>query len=330
MSIMQSASLPAASHTSAPAASDDGLTHFTFTGKVFQVPGARFAFLPATEEPRFFVMLGDMEASMEVCVLQSRFSIAPDSTDEKLIRMAVKGLRYVADIRPGDSIPSEILDGTASWSIQPRHRAVAERRLQVQLLSWVSGKEMLITDQKELAMFLEQIENKTKLKEAFEEAAVALGKARTDHDAVLAQIDLLARELCYIEALRERFTKISDIHANLPKLRAEYSSDSRVRDEIQRMIMLMSRALAVYNKRFEEVDAQTSEIIGALKAVERQVRYIRVARDQLHLTLRDWDPLLKRWGDIPLKRARSMDQLLSDTYRLLAARFASAVSHMKR
>ena len=327
MAIMSAQIMPAALQTSDV---NRGLTHFTFAAKVFEVSGARFAYHGPAQEPRFYVLLGDVQASMDVRVLKDRFFITADSHDDKLIQMAVKGLRHVPDIRPGDAIPSEILDGSASWPIHARHRQIAERRLQVQLLSWVSGKEMLMTDQAELGMFLEQLENKTKLKEAFEEAAVALGTERTNHEAVLVQIDLLARELCYIEALRERFTKIGLIMDKLPVLRAAYSSDARLRDEIHRISMLMLRATTQYNKRFEEVDAQTCEIIGALKAVDRQVQYIRAARDQLHLVLRDWDPLLKRWEETPPRRARIMDQLLSDTYRLLAARFATATSQLKR
>jgi hypothetical protein len=307
-----------------------GVTHFSFTGKVFQIPGVRFTSVGTKREARFYVQLGNMEASMDIQTLCAEFAIQPDSADDRLIAMAVKGLKYVPDIRPGDVIPSEILTGTASWPIQLRHRQIAERRLQVQLLSWVSGKEMLLTDNDELAMFLEQIENKTKLKEAFEAAAEALGRERKDYEAVLGQIDLLARELCYIEALRDRFAKISDIREKLKKLRGLYSSDARLRDEIQRISMLLERAVAKYERRFQEVDAQTSEIIGALKALDRQIAYIRLARDELHFILRDWEPALKKWDETPLKRCRAQDLLLSDTYRLLATWFAPSRSVLKQ
>lgn len=311
----------------APVASEQ--ERFLFTGKVFTLPGARFAYFGTKQEPRFFVRLGNMDASMDMLMLRSQFSVAPHSEDDRLINLAVKGLRYVPEIRPGDIIPSEILTGCASWKIHDRHKQIAERRLHVQILSWGSGKEMVLTDPEELGMFLGQLESKSKLREAFEKAAVALGGTRADCDSVLQKLDRLARELCYIEALRDRFAEVAAVRGKLDKLRSLYSSDSRLRDEVQRINLFHERAVAAYAKRFEEIDGQTSEIIGALKALDRQIEYIRKARDDLYAVVRDWEPVLTKWADTPLRRSRAQDQLLSETYRLLATRFASGRSVLK-
>ena len=59
-----------------------------------------------------------------------------------MLKPVAQGLKYVKDIRPGDTIPRELLDGTASWSIdkdtalspgtsywfQSRRLAVARKR----------------------------------------------------------------------------------------------------------------------------------------------------------------------------------------------------------
>jgi hypothetical protein len=307
----------------------DGITHFEFQAKVFTVPGARFALVGPRQEPRFFVNYGEIDGSMDIQALRVAFSIPAGGDDDKMIVTAVKGLRYVPDIRPGDKIPSEIIDGTASWSIAPRHKEIAYRRLQVQLLSWVSGKEIVLTDNDELGNFLDQIENKTKLKEAFEAAAEALGRPRADFEAVLQQIESLARELCFIEALRDRFLKVAGVLQKLQHLRSHYSGDTKGREDLQRVSQLAAKAVSLYTKKFEEVDAQTSEIIGALKSLERQVEFIRRTRDDLHFILRDWDPILPKWDTTALKRSRPIDLLISDTYRLLAGKFTSARSMLK-
>jgi hypothetical protein len=275
------------------------------------------------------VTFGEIDGSMEIQALRATFAIKSNSADDKLIQTAVRALRYVPDVRPGDKIPSEIIDGSASWPIAARHKEIAYRRLQVQLLSWVSGKEMVITDNDELGNFLDQIENKTRLREAFEAAAEALGRPRSDYESVLGQIELLARELCFIEALRDRFQKINAILQKLLQLRSHYSGDTKSREDLQRVVQLLTRALSVYTKRFEEVDAQTSEIIGALKSLERQVEFIRTTRDDLRFILRDWDPLIPRWDMATLKRSRPVDLLISDTYRLLAGKFTLARSMLK-
>jgi hypothetical protein len=305
------------------------ITHFDFQAKVFAVPGARFALVGPRKEPRFFVTLGDLDGSVEIQALRTSFSIAAGSHDDELVTTAVRALRYIADVRPGDKIPSEIIDGTASWPISATHRETASRRLQVQLLSWVSGKEIVITENDELTMFLDQIENKTRLREAFEAAAEALGRPRSDHESVLMQIELLARELCFIEALRDRFAKITEISQKLEQLRRYYGGDAKSRGELQRVMQLITQALTIYMKRFEEIDAQTSEVIGALKSLERQIEFIRNVRDDLRYALRDWDPLIVRWQSAAAGRSRAVDILVSDTYRLLASKFTLARSILK-
>src|SRR5262249_4950213 len=112
----------------------------------------------------------------------------------------------------------------------------------------------------------------------------------------------------------------------LQMLRAHYSGDAKSREDLQRVTQLMVRAVALYTKRFEEVDAQTSEIIGALKSLDRQVGFIRKTRDDLRFVLRDWDPMILRWDDAQLKRSRPVDILISDTYRLLASKFSTGRS----
>ncbi len=309
-----------------PLGGDSDTTHFEFTSKIFQMSGAKFALCGNAQEPRFFVTVGGLKASMTCNTLMEEFHIPRDSSDARLMTTAVRGLKYVPEIRPGDAIPSELLNGQASWSVAPKHRQIAQNRLQVQLLSWVSGKEILLTNRDEIEMFLGQIENKAKLKEAFEAAAVALGRDKKDYEVVLTEIEQLAHELAYIEALRDRFAKIDALRAKFQKLMGEYTSDSRLKQEIQRITILHQKAVGFYDRHFTEIDAQTSEIVGALKSRDRQVTFIRKVRDDLHFILREWDGLLKRWDEIPIKKALHMDRLLSDTYRLLAAKFASAKS----
>ncbi len=305
------------------------VTHFNFEAKVFHVPGARFALTENTREPRFFVDLGGISASLSIDVLQKEFSIPKGSGDMKLMQVAVSGLRFVDDIRVGDAIPSEILDGSVSWPIKSKHKLHAARRLQVQLLSWVSGKELLLTSSEEIEMFLEQIENKTKLKGAFGAAAVELGFGPDGEDKVMDLLQSLTRELCYIEALRERFLSVRTIAERLIGLRRLYSSDARVKDEIRCIGLLLGKAIQEYEKIFDDVDAQTSELIGALKSIERQIKYIRQRRDELHFIMRVWDPIIAQWSEIKNERSRSMDKILSATYRLLASRFTVTRSMIK-
>ena len=63
-----------------------------------------------------------------------------------LLDVVEKGLRFVHEIRPGDSIPSELLDGTASWRVEERHRRRARGRLMAQLIAWTAGEGLMTAD----------------------------------------------------------------------------------------------------------------------------------------------------------------------------------------
>ncbi|MBL8645305.1 MAG: hypothetical protein JNK21_15340, partial [Rhodospirillaceae bacterium] len=80
----------AANHSGENKADDErkiDVTNFDFHAKVFHVPGARFALTDSTREPRFFVDLGGISASLSIDVLQKEFSIPKDSHDAKLIQI---------------------------------------------------------------------------------------------------------------------------------------------------------------------------------------------------------------------------------------------------
>ncbi|MBL8643760.1 MAG: hypothetical protein JNK21_07490, partial [Rhodospirillaceae bacterium] len=50
-------------------------------------------------------------------------------------------------------------------------------------------------------------------------------------------------------------------------------------------------------------------------------KYIRRRRDELYFIMRGWDQIFTQWAEQRNERSRSMDKLLTATYRLLATRF---------
>ena len=305
-------------------------THFVFEHRVFKAAGARFLLKGQKKVPAFCVDMGDLEGVIDIDVLRKEFHIEPNSHDSKMIDTAVTGLRYVPDIKPGDTIPSEILTGAASWSVNPRHKKIAEQRLQVQLLSWVSGHELLITDPKEIELFLGQIENREKLRTAFRECAIALGFQGENTEAVIRQLELLARELCYIEALRDRFALIPRLAAKLSDLGKTYGNDRNAKLELNRVSGLLNAGIQEFTAIFEAADAQTGEIISALKSIDRQISYIRDVRDQLHFLIMQWDPHIENLGKWGSHRTTDSDKALANLYRFLAPRYSHGHSLLKR
>ncbi len=99
------------SDEAAPAETEGRSTHFTFTHRVFEAPEARFT-LGSDGVPSFVVKLGDYDAAVPLESLKIEFPLIGTSDDKQIDRV-IAGLRFVKVIRPGDSIPREILDGTA-------------------------------------------------------------------------------------------------------------------------------------------------------------------------------------------------------------------------
>ena len=322
---------PTASGADADSASenaDHGITHFNFVHQVFQTPGARFVLKGQAKIPTFRVDMGDLDGLIDVAVLKKEFRIAPDSHDGQLVELAIAGLKYVPDIKPNDSIPSELLTGKASWSVSAKHKRVAELRLQVQLLSWVSGKEVLLTDPTEIESFLGQIENREKLRTAFKGAASTLGY--DNPEMVIRQLELLARELCYIEALRDRFVLIPRLAHKMTELSKSFGGDRNAKMELARVQSLLQIGIKEYSAIFAEADAQTGEIISALRTIERQVKYIRRIRDDLHFLLMQWEPSIKALPSWRATRTPETDKALADLYRFLAPRYTAGKSLLKR
>lgn len=304
----------------------NGMTHFDFKSRVFATPGAHFLLHGPQRTPVFALAMGDGEAMVQIDALRTEFKILRDSPDGRLIELAIKGLRHVPDIRPGDRIPSEVLDGTASWSVLPRHKQIVEKRLQAQLISSVSGKETVLTKVEDLVMFLEQIENKEKIRDAFIKAAVALGLPRDNTGPVFERIEILGRELCYIEALRDKFNEIEGLDRRLALIGGHAKADRKTRSDVERVRAMLKKAVEQFNSIFQKADARTSKIIAALEGLEGVVAFIRQTRDELHFQTIEWEPILQIWRAATAPNAASTLKGLDQTYRFLALRFSSSRS----
>jgi len=305
-------------------------THFDFQARVFQAPGACFMLKGKNKDPVFGVDMGGGQGLVSLKDLRRTFFIEAGSHDDKLIDRAVAGLHYVPDIRPGDEIPNEILDGTASWTVARRHKQIARDRLQLQLLSWMNGSSMSYANADELKKIMNDDGNKKALRDAFGKAAVALGLEKSESEKVLDRIETLAREICYIEALRERTLEISKIRVNLEILTKVYSADQRVSADIGRMKILIVKGVQEAQNVLDNIDAETADVLGALMAIDDIIRSVRKARDDLHFLMMEWDAPLARWKSLNMVKSPEIDKALHATYQFLAMRYSTGKSLMKK
>jgi hypothetical protein len=288
---------------------------------VFEVKGARFALTMDSVEPAFFVALGDLRAAIRLPALRSEFGIDPESPDGKMLSVVERSLKYVKEIRAGDSIPRELLDGSASWSVEERHRRIAKGRLSLQIISSMTGKEMEVVDDSECESLVEDPTTKERMEKAVAEIAEKLGLGAARRQEVIDLIDDLVRELAYIEALRERYGLVKAIVGKINLLSKLYRSDRTMIQEISRVRTLLMRPSEDFENIFGQVDVMTGEILPVLKKYEQQVAFIRQNRDELHTRLMAWDPIFAMWQNLDPVRGAEAEMAIKELYRFVARNF---------
>ena len=299
----------------------DKSKQFAFDHAVFQVKGAYFGFGKDGDTVCLHVPLGDIMAALPLDAVLIQFKIEKDSEDAKLLDVVQKSMKYVKRIEPGDSIPAEILDGTASWRVEPHHVARANARISVSILSWINGKPVEFGDAHQLESIANNPETKKKVQDGFELLAEKLGLGRTNKNQVVDKIEQLAKESAYIEALRERFTDIQKVYSGFNILHNIYKRERGVQEEIGRIRVLMKKPVDDIAGILLQVDANTGEVFNVLKRLPETISYIREKRDELHQRFMLWDDILPAWKALPVERDSRVDKLVRVTYRFVARHF---------
>lgn len=305
-------------------------THFDFEHKVFSLPSAFFCVEPNSKEPVLNILLGDLKAALTFVTLVESFQIEEGGHDWRLLEIVQEGLAYVKQIRPGEQIPGELLDGRASWSVEDRHRILAKGRLTMQIVSSFGGAETIVSDADQLEQILDDPQTTTRMKAAFQQIAQRLGIQGNSEQYLSDRIDDLAQELSYIEALRDRFKDIRKIDTKLGKLTQIYRTDRTLCAEINRMQGLIRKPVREYDMIFDQADAQTGDIVGALKDFHTTVQFIRKIRDEMRAKLLEWEDLLQAWDTTSMERSSQLEHLHKQTYRFLASRYIESKIWVKR
>ena len=300
----------------------DRSTHFLFEHKVFTLKGARFALTEDGSTPAFHVELGALVASLPLGTVRTEFGIDRDSPDGALLGIVEKSLRFVKEIRPGDSIPRELLDGTASWAVEDRHRLRAKAQLWARV---IGTDETMGANDDVLKAFVSRPDTETKLKTAAAAIAKKIGYEMTV-ESVMARFDDLARELAYTEALQERCNDVLGIVPKVNQLARVYRSDRAIVDELSRIRTLMLKPIEMYDGIFAKLNNQHEDPSEAIANFHERVEFIRAQRDDVHQSMMLWDPILHAWKIIDLTRCTETEHRISELYRFIARHFLTAQS----
>jgi len=293
-------------------------THFLFGNRVFAVPGAYFSLDAATREPVFTVPLGDNRGAIPFPTLMHAFGIPKGSDDAELLDVVADALAFVKVIRPGESIPRELLDGTASWSVEDRHRLLARARLWGAALLFhgdgpVPPLEVLERD-------LDEAEMHERRARAAAALAAAVGPTVDGGDDAARRVEAVAHEYAYVEALRERVGAVAEMREKVDALKRIYSKERRIMEEITQIGLLVREPAAELEAPFRTADQRLRDAKGIVADVLPTIRAVRAVRDAVHGRLLDWDEILKPWAHVKAQRSTEAENMLKQTYRFLARR----------
>lgn len=296
-------------------------THFIFDHKIFALPNCKFVREPDKLEQGLSIELGEHRAFLSITILQKMF---PDMSedDKRLIALASRSLAYVGEIAPGDSIPNEILDGSASWKVDPIHKDRARGRVVAALLAQDGGDLDQALVQGGLSPRLNEPGFKEKLDAEHERLLVSLGVPADQNAQYKARFERVAREFAYIEGLRDRYAQVNSIVEKLAKAAKAYRKAGALGEEIYRVRILIRKPVEEYRGLFYNVDGQAAEIKAVARKTDQIVDFIRQTRDQLHVRLLLWDPIVAAWKNEQADgRSRPLEMLLKNTYRFVAHYF---------
>ncbi|MFT5540614.1 MAG: hypothetical protein ACI82H_002148 [Alphaproteobacteria bacterium] len=294
---------------------------FNFQHRIFSLDGCVFRKTSGDDTIALFVPMGEVMAALQINQIKLEFEIDPDSEDQKLMDLAAQALQYVRQVYPGDSIPSEVINGKAPWMVEEKHLRLAKARLDMLIVSWKTSEDISKIKQSDLVARAESDETKKMVDAAYEEIADALEIEENKREQVLELLEKLAQELSYVEALREKFREILNLQVKLKGLYSTYQTEKSISESISRRNSLLEVQIRQYFEKFDEFDTYMAEIISILRRFEAQVTFIRGERDAFRQTYVLWEDMLNLWNTFEGGRNAISENLVRETYRFAAQHF---------
>jgi len=275
------------------------------------------------DTPVMVVTLGERLVALPLRSLKNEFGIADETADGRMLVLIAEALEFVSGLRIGDPLPLEVCTGEASWEPSAMHLALAATRLRVQLVAWLNAGSATDGPEVNVETLLRLADDpamRRQVQGAMDRAAEALGLE--NQAAVVQLLDELAHELAFVEALRDRLLqRVQAMAQKIERIVQTWRGDITQMETVTQVRRLIGIALKDFMRRFEELDAQTGEVMAALRNATSQRTFIRDKRDFLYRTQRAWQPIIDEWDSTGTDFNEGVRALLTRTYRFLAPRY---------
>jgi uncharacterized protein YukE len=273
--------------------------------------------------PVMVVTLGERQVALPLRSLQREFAIADDAPDGRMLGLIAEALEFVSVLRIGDPLPREVCTGEASWEPDAMHLALASGRLRMQLVAWLNAGTAADAPEMNAETLLRMADDpavRRQVQDALDHAATALGL--DGQQAVVQLLEDLAQELAFVEALRDRLLRpIQAMARTIEHMVQSWRGDASQMETLTQVRRLTKVALKEIARRFDELDAQTGEVMATLRNADSQRAFIRSGRDWLYRSQRAWQPIVDQWDAAGTNYDEVSRSLLISTYRFLAPRY---------
>ena len=278
----------------------------------------------ADRRPVYVIKLGDQAGIVSLQSIRQELLLGGHEEDEAMLDAVGEALKFVDEVHMGDTLPSEIVTGEASWEPESRHRKIADQRVVAAMVKWSEGWDGPISEFEDLRWFTAEFVDQEKIARALRRLDETVGNRSSGLRRIQPVLKGLARELSYIEAQRETLERIRRIGRILEHVRRVGGGQSSDTHEVTSVLRLFRLMMKTFDEALSSVDDQVAEFLAAVSAHETLFDHIRQVRDELRHQLMAWEELLTHWDEVTRKNIEITDVApkIGDLYRFLAPRYA--------
>jgi hypothetical protein len=313
------AGAPSAARALADATGEE--VQFSFAHRLFSVPGVWFGRTADLRDAALHIPMGDYTATVTLDTLRTAFRIARGGPDDRMLDLVAGSLDHVKRITPGEKLPREVLDGSASWTVEDRHAHLARGRLALRL---ARTTEMPLdkdaTREARLAEFGASEDARAAILHGVDRLIITERVRLSEHEAEEV-VAALVHETSYIEALREDMAFLDGFPERLGGYRRLFPNDQSFADGLIMMQALARKPRDEVRETLAGVDRMMEHVPEVLQRWTAAAEHVRAARNRLHRISVDWAELRQRWDRESLMESK-LAGLLRETYRFLALRYA--------
>lgn len=302
------------------------VSHFLFEHDIFQSSQTYFSSYGAAHEPVLAVDFGKYRGVFSITRFCEEYRVEPKSHDGRLVQMAIRSLRFVDQVRNGDAVPSELIDGSPSWDVPEKFRRLAARRLGLAIITWFQKEQVAKMGRAAMIEAAGSVQP-VDLRAALVALACALDEDPGNLEWTCRKLGLWTVDISYTELQRQKARTIKRLLRDVLEM-APRSMDRQARAELSRVKQLVPEAMLVFQRTFDDLEYSFTHPVDSLKNFDATSRTVRDVRDEVRALLRIWEPAiaaLVKGSEKASGRARAVGAF----YRFLAARLVTGKSIVK-